>query len=565
MADRVNLNDLIAKEREKLQQRVDRGAFENIQRGAGLATRALGPVAAGAALGAAAGAPFAGIGAIPGALAGATSAALAQPLSDVAVTAWNALTRQNQPVPSQAMEELMTRAGLPEPASATERLMSAAARAAVEAPIGAAAARNVAQALPMTSQVARPVMQTLASAPGTQTVGATTGAVTTQGALEAGVPAGLAIPLGVVAGALPAVRPGGLFPAIGGEVRQGNISLLEQSGVPLTPAQVSGNPSAQVFESVMKYLPTSAPRVARVEDEQMRAFTRNIMRNAGIDSDVATPEVLSQARKNFRNEYTQLEQATQIGGTQQQQLFDDLLNIENRYVRGFQDVAPAWQRMRDTVLEYAGGKAGEGIDYQRMQSKISEEIARAQRSDSPNAQFWREALQGMQRALGDAMERSAGSPDLRNAWQDVNRRYAIFSRIEDTMARAGQDKLNTGFIPPQQIAAVERGRNPQMWAEGGNPFTDFVRAGAAILPDPVPNSGTTQRSFAQDILTGGKRGAPAVAAGSAAQGLGVATIDPLLSLGIPYAVARQWYGAPMRPELQGLLGAQAAKGAMEAE
>jgi len=83
MADRVNLNDLIAKEREKLQQRVDRGAFENIQRGAGLATRALGPVAAGAALGAAAGAPFAGIGAIPGALAGATSAALAQPLSDV--------------------------------------------------------------------------------------------------------------------------------------------------------------------------------------------------------------------------------------------------------------------------------------------------------------------------------------------------------------------------------------------------------------------------------------------------------------------------------------------------
>jgi len=274
---------------------------------------------------------------------------------------------------------------------------------------------------------------------------------------------------------------------------------------------------------------------------------------------------LSQARKNFRNEYTQLEQATQIGGTQQQQLFDDLLNIENRYVRGFQDVAPAWQRMRDTVLEYAGGKAGEGIDYQRMQSKISEEIARAQRSDSPNAQFWREALQGMQRALGDAMERSAGSPELRNAWQDVNRRYAIFSRIEDTMARAGQDKLNTGFIPPQQIAAVERGRNPQMWAEGGNPFTDFVRAGAAILPDPVPNSGTTQRSFAQDILTGGKRGAPAVAAGSAAQGLGVATIDPLLSLGIPYAVARQWYGAPMRPELQGLLGAQAAKGAMEAE
>ena len=563
MADRIDLNDLIAKEREKLQQKVERGAFENLQRGAGLAARAVGPVAAGAALGAAAGAPFAGIGAIPGALAGATSAALAQPLSDVAVTAWNALTRQNQPVPSQAMEELMTRAGLPEPASATERLMSAAARAATEAPLGAAAARNVAQALPMTSQVARPVMQTLAAAPGMQTASATTGSVATQGAIEAGVPAGLALPLGIVAGAIPAIRPGGLFPATGGEVRQSNVSLLEQAGIPVTPAQKSGNPSAQVFESVMKYLPTSAPRVARAEDEQMRAFTRNIMRNAGIDSDVATPEVLTKARQGFRTEYKQLEQATPIRGDEQ--LFNDLSAIENQYVRGFQDVAPAWQRMRDTVLDYASGKAGEGIDYQRMQSRISEEIARAQRSDSPNAQFWREALQGLQRSLGNAMERSAGSPELRSAWQDVNRRYAIFSRIEDTMARAGQEKLNTGFIPPQQIAAVERGRNPQMWAEGGNPFTDLVRAGAAILPDPVPNSGTTQRSFAQDILTGGKRGAPVAAAGSAAQGLGVATIDPLLSLGIPYAVARQWYGAPIRPELQGLLGVQAARGATEAE
>jgi hypothetical protein len=44
-------------------------AGETLKRSAGLATRALGPIAAGAAAGALAGAPLAGVGAIPGALA----------------------------------------------------------------------------------------------------------------------------------------------------------------------------------------------------------------------------------------------------------------------------------------------------------------------------------------------------------------------------------------------------------------------------------------------------------------------------------------------------------------
>lgn len=539
-------------------------ALESLQRGAGLATRALGPLGAGMAAGAAMGAPFGGVGAIPGAIAGGTAAVLAEPVANLAVSAWNAATGQNRQMPSQAMQDLMTRAGLPTPQTPSERIASTTARTAAETLTGAGAARNVAQALsPVANPVARPVAQTLAAAPGMQTGAATAASGVTQGVLEAGAGPMLALPLGMAAGAYPAFRPGSLFSNVGGDIRAANIAAMTEAGIPTTPGQVSGNPSAQTFESVMRYLPTTAPTVARVEDQQMRAFTRNVLNRAGIDSDVATPEVLSKARQGFRQQYNALEEATPFRGDEQ--LFADLAGIEQNYVRGFQEFAPAWERMRDTVLDYAAGRRGDGLDYHRLQSRISEEIARASRSDAPSAGYWQQALQGLQKAIGDTMERSAGSPELRSAWNDVNRRYAIFSRIEDTMARAGQDKLNTGFIPPQQLAAVERVRNPQRWVEGGDDFTEFVRAGAAVLPDPIPNSGTAQRSFAQDLLTGGRRGAPVAAAGGAAQAAGLAALDPVLSLALPYAIGNRWYAPPMTREMQGLLGIQSLGGALDYE
>lgn len=559
MAEKMDIDELIRKEREQLLANANRGMFDDLARGAGLATRAIGPVLAGGAAGAAMGAPLGGVGAIPGAIAGMAAAGLAEPISNAGVSAYNYFMGKQQPTPSQAMERGMTQMGLPEPETASERLASVALRSSVDAMTGAGAARQVANALPQTSQVARPVMETLAQSPMQQTAAATIGGTTAQGAIEAGAPPVAAVPLGIAMGMLPNIRPGQMLPDRGGEVRAGNVRALEEAGIPVTPGQRTGNAFGQTVESVMKYLPTSAPRAARVEDEQMRAWTKTLMKEAGINSDIATPEVLSNARKGFRTEFNALEKATPFKGDEK--LFDDLAGIEGTYVRGMQDVAPVWTKLRDTILDYAVGKNVDGVDYHRLQSRISEELARANRSDTPSAGYWSEALGKAQKALADAMERSAENPDQRAAWSDLNRRYALFSRIEDTMARAGNDKLNTGFIPPQQIGAVERGRNPQQWVEGGNRFTDLVRAGAAVLPDPVPNSGTAQRTFVQDLLTGGKRGAPLAAAGGAAQAAGMASIDPIISLGLPYFAARQWHAPNLSREQQILLGIQSGRGA----
>lgn len=581
MADKLDVDALIEKERKALLDKANRGLLgevgDSLARGTGLAMRSIGPVLAGGAAGAAGGALLGGVGAIPGAIYGMTAAGAAQPLSDLAVSAYNYFAGKNQPTPSQAMDQGMTQMGLPEPETADERIASTALRSGVDAMTGVSAARMVADALPITSQVARPVMETLANNPtaftarlpftkkgmdiGAQELAGVVGGTTAQTAIEAGAPPIVAMPLGMAAGGVTAFRPGNWLPDRGGELRAGNVKALEDAGIPITPAQRTGNKFGELVESVMRYLPTSAPTAARVEDQQMRAWTKTILKQAGIDSDVATPEVLSKTRKDFGTEYKTLEKATPFRGDDQ--LFADLANIENGYVRGMPDVAPVWEKMRDSILNYASGKAGDGVDYHRLQSRISEELTRANRSTSPSAGYWAEALGEMQKSLAASMERAAGSRELRDAWKDVNRRYMVFSRIEDTMARAGNDKLNTGFLPPQQLAAVERGRNPRQFVEGGDPLTDLARAGAAVLPDPVPNSGTAQRSYAQDLLTGGGRvlGTRQGNVSGAAQGGAVTFIDPVTSLALPYFAAKAWHAPNLTREQQIMLGIQSGRGA----
>lgn len=107
---------------------------QEVLRQLGLAARAAGPVALGAAGGGALAGP-------PGALVGALGVGLGQMVGDPLVSLFNRATGSNLATPSQTIEGLMTRAGLPEPATAQERIVQDIVRAGTSA---AGAARGAA-------------------------------------------------------------------------------------------------------------------------------------------------------------------------------------------------------------------------------------------------------------------------------------------------------------------------------------------------------------------------------------------------------------------------------------
>jgi len=561
----VDYNKLIRDKRALLERKLaNRSLPEELLRQGGLTARALAVPAGGAMLGAAMGAPFMGVGAIPGAIAGATAASLAEPISNLGTSIYNYFSGANQPNASQVIEQGLTSMGLPQPETATERVVQSASRALTDAATGASAFSRVAEGLPQFSTGQR-VAQTLAAEPGAQAASSAIGATVGQGAVEQGMSPALALPLGMLAGTAPYVRPTAIVPPSGGPMRSEQVRMLQERNVPLTPAAETGSPFLSTMESVMKFLPTSATRAVSAEDLQQRGFTRAVFKQAGIESDIATPEVLREARQKIGSQYDDLEAQTQLKGDEQ--LFNDLLEIENSYVRGFPDtIRPVYKARVDEVLKYVTGeKTGDGGTYKRLQSALSEDASKAERSQDPTLSYYGEAMRGLQRALESAMERSAGSPELKDKWRDLNRRYAVFSRIEDAMATAGQEKLGTGFIPPVQLAAAERRRiGPQQYAEGGSDFTELVRAGASVIPNPVPNSGTAQRSFVQNLLTGARSSAGPTAAGGALGGvLGFDPVSTLAALGGPYATSAGYYGRKIPLPVLGLLSAQAGRGAME--
>ena len=596
-----------------------RGVGESLARGAGLAARALAPIGAGALAGAAMGAPFGGVGAIPGAIAGATAAGIAVPVSDLLVGGYQAardyLTpqqrtlsdlvaprpQQRAPLPSQAVEQLMTAAGLPQPETASERLASTALRAGTEAMTGAGAARQIASALPITSQFGRPIAETLAAGPGIQTAAALSGATATQGLLEAGAPGAVALPVGVAASMVPTMRPSNIFPARNPGPRLENLEALRQAGVPLTPAQELGNPSASVFESVMRYLPTSAPTVAKAEDATMRGWTRAVNRQFGLDSDIATPEVLTAYQRQWGQKADALEAAIRL--RPDDTFADQVSNMRSQYTRGLDDglyrsFDSQLRRVEDFIAARSQGAEIPGTNYRMINSELNFAIDAGKRSGDPRIQEYGKAMERLRDSFSGLMQRSAsstptqapGAPpgpqlrgpqgqpllagpegqglprDLSQEWKDLNRDYALFSRVKEAMGSAtGKDKINTGFIPPSALAQAERASlGSDVYGMAQDPFTRLVRAGESILPNPTPNSGTAQRSMAQDILTGARRGAPAAGAGAAAGAAGYG-IDPLLSLALPYVSSKMWFGRPVPPERQGLLGMRALYGAMGAE
>jgi hypothetical protein len=595
---------LLDAEIERLQKRMQRSTGDEAKRQLGLTARAAGPAMTGAMIGGGLGAMAGGVGAIPGAMIGAGLSGIAMPLSDLAVTGYRAAKDRffppekslsdlvapqpetEQMLPSQAFERLMTHIGLPEPQNATERVVQGASRGVLDGVTGAQAARGIYNALSGPaggSQVGRGVADTLAQAPGLQATSGGMGAAVGGTAAELGAGPVTSMLAGTAAGFLPNLRPQNLIPSAASAERQRMNALLQAQGIPLSPGQQLASAPALTAESVMKYLPTSAPRVARMEDEQGRAYTRAINQRAGINADTARPEVLQQAQREFGNRYDALERATQL--TPDPQFERDIQGLRQNYRQGldetrFNQFSQTVDQLQQFVNARAQGAVMPGANFHQIDGELRTAASQFMRSDDPTIQQYGRAMSGLRDSLQDLMERSAlrqqrvqvgnqmlSGQDLSDAWRETNRQYAVFSRIKDAMGNAtGREKLNTGFIPPSALAAEQRANiGKDAYAMARDPFTELVRAGAGVLPDPVPNSGTAQRSFMQDLLTGGKRGAPLAGAGAALHGTGVAVIDPLTALSIPWAVANRWYAAPHSWGVMGLLGARAAQGAGNAE
>lgn len=429
----------------------------------------------------------------------------------------------------------------PKPETTTEKALYGAGEgigdaASVMLPAGVIA--NTAHAGGLVSNLGR----ALAAQPVTQAVaGATGGAVreATDSPL-AGLAASLATPVGMAA-ASRAVLP--IRPNLSPETQR-LIGVAQQEGIPLTAAQQTGSKPLRFLEGAFDNLPLTGGPQEAARQEQRLALNRASLSRSGTGGDVATPDVINQARARIGGVMNDIAERNVLDITPQHEAA--LNGIADEITQNYPaDVArPVIARINE-VLNHPEGRTIPGQFYKNLDSKIAKQL-----NDVQGVQ--RTALGEVRDVLRTAMDDSI-SPADQAAWQEARRQYANLMVTAKAASGAGEAGATGNVSPLGLRQAVDQGTG-QGYKFGRGDQNDLARIGQAFLRS-APDSGTAGRSYMQGLLTTGIPGGAGGAALASGGGLTSALLAAGGGLVAPRIAQAAYNSAPMQRYLtQGIPG-----------
>lgn len=392
-------------------------------------------------------------------------------------------------------------AGPATPENASERFSYGAGRGAAD--VGAVFAPALAASkMAQTGSLAQRLGATLAEAPKMQLASGMVGGGVSEmtDSPLAGVGAALAVPTAAAMGQrLITPVENQLTP----ELRR-LAAQAQAEGIPLTPGQQTGSKALQLTESVFNRLPMTSGASEAGRQTQREAFNRAVLQRAGIEAENAGPDVLAAAQKRLGGRFEDLAARNTVA-------VDDDLRQAIEGIRGEynRNLTPDVRAIVDNYVEdiLAQGDEIAGKTYQKARSAMTRRAKTATDPELANT------LKSLRNALDDAAGRSI-SPEDALAWDAARKQYGNLKTIEKAMGSSTPTAI-AGNIPPTQLQNAAR-MSRSDYARGGGDLNDLARIGNAFVRENVPDSGTAQRTWLQNILT----------AGTAGGGAGLAGLDP---------------------------------------
>ncbi len=398
----------------------------------------------------------------------------------------------NMRLPSQAQANLLNQVGFPQPENATERI----ANMGTSAMAGTGATVKLANLAGATRFAAQPGMQVLSAG---------TGGVSAQAAKEEGAgPVGTT--LAGIAGSLApyaAAQVGSrVLKPVGSFKTDEQVEIINQAkkqGFKLTAGQETGNERMQAAESTMRRIPGGG-EIQRLAHDNWKVLNRNALRSIGESGDAVTPSVLSRADDRIGSEFERITRNANI--RLGDDFIDDLARVEQEHV----SVWNKSDQIKD-VLDKAVGAAtkGElsGQEYMRIRSSLQKEaVAKITAGDANTGQ----ALGDIAEALDNAAQRSLSDralADLKTARREWRNLLTLYDATTANIAgKSGAGNLDPGAL----VNAVVKNRGRRVFAKsplgGGDELADLARTATSIR-DLIPSSGTAERMFWMNALTGG--------------------------------------------------------------
>jgi hypothetical protein len=304
-----------------------------------------------------------------------------------------------------------------------------------------------------------------------------------------------------------------------------NLQYLNSRNIPLTPGQIAGQGGmigrgVRAVEDTLESVPFLGSAIKARKAEGMEAFNREAFRDAlkpinrQLGGDIGQ-EAVGQAQDLVGESY-----GDALGGVN--------LRPDGPFIRQTDDILKRGSAV-PVMGEQFNYLMGQQIDPLFNPNMSGQGFQAALQSlNKAKPEFNRQGIMGnvvadhtqeMRDAFIDMANRQApGAMPALNAANAANKNVSI---LGDTVTQAVNNSAESGMFTPAQLArrAVENTKKfggKKAAARGNVPFRDLTEAGQAVLPNVIPNSGTTDRALATVALPAALGGA---AGGSQALGL----------------------------------------------
>ena len=254
----------------------------------------------------------------------------------------------------------------PKPENTTESLLYGAGKGAGDALGVALPAGALAQGA-RAGSLAQRVASTMAAQPGSQALaGAVGGAVgeATDSPI-AGTAAAMATPIAASA-LMRTMRP--IRPQVTPETER-LLNVARSEGIPLSAGQQTGSKPLRYIEGAFDVLPGTSGAQAAFRQEQQAAFNQASLARSGTPGNIATADVLNNARARIGGEIGSIAGRNTLNVTPQ--LVQDLTGMADDVVRfkTAESAAPVIARIRQ-VLDHPDGAAIPGKFYRELDSAL---------------------------------------------------------------------------------------------------------------------------------------------------------------------------------------------------
>jgi hypothetical protein len=337
-------------------------------------------------------------------------------------------------------------------------------------------------------------------------------------AANAGMAAGMGAAGGaLVAGVLGAVKKVGRGLLTANPANVAAAQVLKAEGIPLSPAQATGNRLLANVSAALDNLPLTSGAQQALAKEQQAAFNRAVAQRVGMNADALPDAVRVQARDQIGRGYEAVTARNRIGP---KSLFEAL---DTAKAAAVDSASPRVQSLFEKVVNHVDDAGLSGAKYKQLDS----ELGKAARAGGVDATY----IGAMRDALRNAFRKDALPADA-----------AVLAKLDgqyQSLAQLSKATNAAGDVSPAALYPGARAKGVARQAQGE--LAELAAAARVALPDMVPNSGTAQRVLLQNAMLNPMTlaGGVGLASGAfAGEGAGDAGLGLLAGLAVPLATRR---------------------------